>query len=120
VCIPPEGDADYSTRWKEIKRLFTQGYLDQVLTGEIRNTPCLSRGEASIRQRRFWEQSIRDQEDLNRHRDHIHYNPVKHELVQSVSDWPWSSIHRYVKEGYYETGWGESVGQEIRRMSCGE
>jgi len=36
-----------------------------------------------------------------RHRDYIHYNPVKHGLVQGASAWPWSSFHRYVRIGYY-------------------
>jgi putative transposase len=52
--------------------------------------------------------------------DYIHYNPVKHGLVQTVSDWPWSSFHRYVKMGYYETNWGEAVRQEVKEMVCGE
>jgi putative transposase len=38
----PEGDSDYSTRWKEIKRLFTLGYLQHIGPGGFRNT---SRGK---------------------------------------------------------------------------
>ena len=57
-------------------------------------------------QRRFWEHRIRDLEDLNRHLDYIHYNPVKHGLVPSVKAWPWSTFHRYVREGYYDSDWG--------------
>jgi putative transposase len=120
IWILPEEDADYSTRWKEIKRLFTKGYLAQIGPGEARNQSRLSRGEAAIWQRRFWEHTIRDEEDLNRHRDYIHYNPVKHGLVRSVSDWPWSSFHRLVKMGYYPSGWGEEVEQDIKEMACGE
>ncbi len=120
IWILPEGDADYSVRWKEIKRLFTKGYLREVGPGEKRNKSRLSRGEAAIWQRRFWEHTIRDEEDLNRHRDYIHYNPVKHGLVQSVSAWPWSSFHRYVKMGYYQNEWGEEIGQVVKEMVCGE
>ena len=116
----PEGDANYSKRWGEIKRLFTKGYLDQIGPGGIRNESRMRRGEAAIWQRRFWEHTIRDEADLNRHRDYIHYNPVKHGLVRRVVEWPWSSFHRYVKMGYYERGWGEAVGEEVRRMGCGE
>jgi putative transposase len=81
IWILPEDDADFSNRWKEIKRLFTKGYLQHVGTGEERNESRRSRGEAAIWQRRFWEHTIRDDQDLNRHRDYIHYNPVKHGLV---------------------------------------
>ena len=57
--------------------------------------------EAALWQRRFWEHQIRDEKDLQRHINYIHYNPVKHELVQNTADWPWSTYHRFVKEGFY-------------------
>ena len=44
----PEGDANYSKRWGEIKRLFTKGYLDQIGPGGIRNESRMRRGEAAI------------------------------------------------------------------------
>jgi putative transposase len=53
----------------------------------------------TIWQRRFWEHQIRNERDLQRHVDYIHYNPVKHGLVRQVEDWPWSTYHKYVKEG---------------------
>ena len=90
----PEGDAEHSMRWKEIKRLFTKSYLVKVGPGEERNESRLKTGEAAIWQRRYWEHMIRDEEDLWRHLDTIHYNPVKHGLAQRVADWPWSSFHR--------------------------
>ncbi|HSF80851.1 MAG TPA: hypothetical protein VLA49_06435, partial [Anaerolineales bacterium] len=88
--------------------------------GEMRSASRMKRGEAAIWQRRFWEHIIRDEADLNRHRDYLHYNPVKHGLVSSVSAWPWSSFHRYVRQGYYERYWGEAIGEEYNGMSCGE
>lgn len=116
----PDGDRDFSLRWKEIKRLFTKGYLQQVGPGEERNESRLKKGEAAIWQRRFWEHTIRDEQDLNRHLDYIHFNPVKHGLVKSVAEWPWSSIHRFVTMGYYENGRGGEVGEQIGAMRCGE
>jgi putative transposase len=127
VCLLPEhlhciwslteGEAGYPLRWKEIKRLFTRSYLALVGPGEERNTSRLKQGEAAIWQRRFWEHLIRDEQDLHRHMDYIHYNPLKHGLVQRVVDWPWSSFHRYVRMGYYERDWGGALEEEMR---CGE
>ncbi len=57
--------------------------------------------ERGVWQRRFWEHQIRDERDLQRHVDYIHYNPVKHGLVENVEDWPWSSYHRWVREMPY-------------------
>jgi len=39
------------------------------------------------------------------HLDYIHVNPVKHGLAQWPADWPWSSFHRYLKDGWYEPNW---------------
>jgi putative transposase len=97
----PENDADYSKRWSSIKGHFSRTYLS--LSGQHRQ-PSSSRarkGEVCIWQRRFWEHQIRDENDLQRHVDYIHYNPVKHGLVHCVEDWPWSTYHKYVKEGFY-------------------
>ena len=34
------------------------------------------------------------------------WNPVKHGLVPSVRDWPWSTFHRHVQAGQYDIDWG--------------
>lgn len=38
---------------------------------------------------------------MQRHVDYIHYNPAKHGLVQKVEEWPWSTYHKYVRDGFY-------------------
>ncbi|MDX9865872.1 MAG: transposase [Anaerolineaceae bacterium] len=116
----PEGDADFSVRWKEIKRLFTKSYLAQIGPGGKRNDSRIKQQEAAIWQRRFWEHTIRDEQDLNHHIHYIHYNPVKHGYVQSVRDWPWSSFHRYVREGLYEADWGTGVEETLFVSDYGE
>ena len=109
VWTLPDGDADYSTRWREIKRLFSKGISQSLEQKEPDSLSRQNRHEATVWQRRFWEHSIRDEEDLNRHIDYIHYNPVKHGLVEQVVDWEWSSFHRYVKLGYYVPKWGAAI-----------
>ncbi len=37
--------------------------------------------------------------------DYIHFNPVKHGLVERLTDWPHSSFHRYVASGVYPVDW---------------
>ena len=101
----PDGDADYSMRWKEIKRLFSKGFLAEIGPGEERNLSRIKRREAAIWQRRFWEHTICDEIDLEEHLDYIHYNPIKHGLVERVVDWPYSSFTRFVKEGIYDIDW---------------
>ena len=57
-------------------------------------------------QPRFWEHHIRGEEDLGRHLDYIHYNPVKHGYAASPAGWPYSSFARFVRAGVYSEGWG--------------
>lgn len=101
----PENDANYSIRWREIKRLFTKQYLIEIGPGQQRNTSRQKRKEAAIWQRRFWEHAIKDDEDLERHLDYIHYNPIKHGYVEKASDWMWSSFHKFVNQGIYNKHW---------------
>ena len=97
----PPGDADFSTRWHDIKARFAA----QIPRGERLAARRLKKGERGIWQRRFWEHAIRDEGDYERHVDYIHYNPVKHGYAMRVADWPYSSFHRYVRSGIYNLEW---------------
>ncbi len=108
IWVLPEGDQNYSVRWKEIKSQFTKRYLSEVSPEETLNPSRQKRGEAAVWQRRFWEHAIRDDEDMARHIEYIHYNPVKHGHVEQVKDWNWSSFHRYLAEGFYDPEWGKA------------
>ena len=72
----------------------------------IQTASRLDKGEQGLWQRRFWEHQIRNENDLAWHIDYIHYNLVKHGLVNSSSAWPYSSFHSYVKQGDYDADWG--------------
>jgi putative transposase len=104
----PEGDHDYSGRWNMLKGLFSKRFLAAGGQHTPRNRSRRAREEAGLWQRRYWEHWIRDEEDLRRHVDYIHYNPVKHGYARRAGDWPWSSFQRFVREGWYEPGWGEA------------
>ena len=101
----PEGDADFALRWRLIKSAFSRA----LPNGEHVSRSRAIRGERGIWQRRYWEHSIRDDNDFARHMDYIHINPVKHGLVARVSDWPYSSFHRMVKLGIYPEDWAGDV-----------
>jgi putative transposase len=98
----PSDDADFSARWRIIKSNFSRGFT----AASSRTLSKLKKREKGIWQRRYWEHAIRNESDLKRHVDYIHFNPVKHRLVSRVSDWPHSSFHRYVKEGSLPHDWG--------------
>lgn len=103
--LPPD-DADFSTRWMLIKA----GFSRQVTSEESVNSSRARKGERGIWQRRFWEHQIRDDNDLQRHVDYIHINPVKHGYVDRASAWPWSSLHRYIRHGLLSEDWAGDPG----------
>ena len=105
VWLLPEGDADFGSRWSIFKSGFSRG----LPAAPSRSRSKIAKRERGIWQRRFWEHAIRDDADLERHVDYIHYNPVKHELVSRVTDWPHSSFHRYVERSILPADWGGDV-----------
>jgi putative transposase len=102
----PEGDADFSGRWRAIKQFVSRRM----------EAPLSERGEKPVWQRRFWEHLIRDEEDWRRHLDYIHYNPVRHGLVDAPEDWPYSSFSTAIEKGWYEPGWGHNEPERLRGM----
>jgi putative transposase len=107
ICSLPEDDYDFSTRMQSIKRHFVAS-----LTCNGVGLRFNAQRECDLWQSRFWEHTIRDEADLERHVDYVHFNPVKHGLVAAVEDWPYSSFHRYVREGRLPIDWGGRVGRE--------
>lgn len=103
----PPNDSDFSTRWRLIKSGFAKSIPKQELLSKVRK----DRGERGIWQRRFWEHLIRDDEDYRRHVEYCYINPVKHDLVTRVRDWPYSSFHRDVRAGIFSEDWAGEAEQ---------
>lgn len=107
----PPSDSDYSSRWRLIKGHITYHRKDG---GDMPATESRRlKGERAVWQRRFWEHLIRDERDWQRHVEYIHYNPVKHGLVQAPVEWKYSSFHNHVKQGLYPADWGAGEALEI-------
>jgi putative transposase len=102
----PEKDTNYSTRWAWIKKEFTKAWLAAGGAEQHRSWSRRRERRRGVWQRRFWEHTIWDADDFERHFDYIHYNPVKHGLAECPSDWPFSSFHRWVRLGVYPKEWG--------------
>jgi putative transposase len=106
IMTLPLADTDFSGQWRRIKSLFSRQIAarDETVRTNLK-------GEYSLWQRRFWEHTVRDEEDFARHVDYIHYNPVKHGLASRVRDWPYSSFHQYVRQGVLPEDWGGVVNE---------
>ncbi|MBU0651866.1 MAG: transposase [Proteobacteria bacterium] len=121
----PEGDHDFSVRWRLIKTRVSRECAEALEETAVEIVGCVSdsvthknnsrmrRKESDLWQRRFWEHAIRDERDYAAHCDYIHYNPVKHGLCKSPGDWPYSTFHRFVRQGTYPVDWGAGVEPKI-------
>jgi putative transposase len=114
----PPGDNDFAKRWGLIKAGFTKQAKHLFHREAWMHESKRKRRERTLWQRRYWEHQIRNEEDYRRHMDYLHYNPVKHGLVTRVMDWPYSTFHRYVKQGVYAEDWGGGV--ELESGEFGE
>lgn len=105
----PEGDADFARRWSHIKRCVSRECGEAYKRHEWLSASKQRHHESTLWQRRYWEHRIRDQDDYRRHMDYIHYNPVRHGLCKRPVLWPWTTLHRYIREGVYPSGWAAPV-----------
>jgi putative transposase len=87
---------DYSKVMHSIKRNYTVNYKKRHSISS----------DFTVWQKRFWDHVIRDDYDLSKHLDYIHWNPVKHGYVKHPEDWPHSSIFDWFERGYYPDHWG--------------
>lgn len=90
-----DDSGDYPRLWRDIKTGFTRS-----LNSQAGSSPW---------QARYWEHTIRDDNDLHRHIDYVHANPLKHGLVTRIADWPHSTFHRYVRDGLLPVDWSGTM-----------
>lgn len=108
IIMVPEKIEEYPKIIHAIKYSFTRNIQDGgiVIPPYELSESKLTKGDKGIWQRRYHEHTIRDEKDLYNHLDYIHYNPVKHGLVQKVKDWKHSSFEKFVKQVNYDFNWG--------------
>ena len=102
----PPGDDAYPARWGWIKKEFTKAWLAVGGLEQPMSALRTRRGDRGVWQTRYWEHTIANEQDFDRHFDYVHYNPVKHRHVRCPADWKHSSFDRWVAQGVYDSNWG--------------
>ncbi len=102
--LPPD-DARFPLRWAWIKKEFTKRWLLAGGPEQPRTEGRRRDGRRGVLQPKYWEHTLRDDHDFERHMDYIHFNPVRHGLVRCPREWPYSSFHRWVKCHVYPEDW---------------
>lgn len=99
LTFPP--GVDYQN---ELIRAFKQRYTNLLANlGLVRAlTP---NHPNAVWQCNYWQLYIDSERSWREHVHFIHYNPVYHQLVERVEDWPHSTFHQYVEEGRLSNDW---------------
>ncbi len=105
--LPPNHD-DFSIRGLLIKGGVSKRGKEYENPALLSNSR-VERGESSLWQRRFWEHYLGDEQDLIKHLDYVHFNPVKHGYVEQPRDWRYSTFRRCVARGLYRIDCGAGV-----------
>ena len=87
----PPGDADCASRWRAVKIAFSNAVR--------KARPAAPRG-AAIWQRHYQQHAVIDDHHYRRLVDYVHANPVSHGICAQPFEWPWSSVHRFVAQGF--------------------
>jgi len=87
----PPGDHDCSSRWRAVKIAFSKALRKSLVT---------SSPDGAIWERQYQQFRVQDEVQYAALIDYMHTNPMRHGLCESVSDWPWSSLHRFMSSGF--------------------
>lgn len=101
IMTLPENNGNFSLRWNLINGIFSR----QLPIMEFISPIQKNRRERGIWQKRFWEHLIRNDLDFEHHVNYIHYNPVRHGYVAHPIDWPYSSVHQFIRNGILLPQW---------------
>ncbi len=105
LILYPKDINNYPKIISSIKHYFSRN-VGQVCPTDDLKIGYKNKQEKGIFQRRYWKHTIKNEEELNKQINYIHYNPVKHGYIHSVKDWDFSSFHKFVQLGLYEENWG--------------
>ncbi len=106
LLLTSDPKGDFSEVMQSAKRNLTQNY---------KRAHAL-RAPLKLWQRGFWDHVVRNEKDLEKGFDYIHFNPVKHGYVLRPEDWPHSTYRHWLERGYYELGWGYAEPRGIEGM----
>lgn len=87
----PPGDHDCASRWRAVKIAFSKALNKAGMAGVQ---------ESAIWERHFRHYRVADGAEYATLVDYVHTNPVHHRVCERPSEWPWSSLHRFMSAGF--------------------
>jgi len=91
LIITPQNVMEYPKIIKAIKYNFTRRYENQTIE---QSHSRYKKKMKAIWQKRYYEHTIRDEEDYQRCVEYIYLNPIKHQYVKNITEWQYSSYYK--------------------------
>jgi putative transposase len=92
----PPGDHDCASRWRAVKIAFSKALNKSGLA----LSSLAGAADAAIWERHYRDYRVVDDDDYTALVDYVHSNPMRHGLCEQASEWPWSSLHRFLAAGF--------------------
>ncbi len=92
--IIESGNKDISDIIHNFKITYSRSYRNRINPGRVW-------------QNRFWDHSIRNDLDFERHLNYIHFNPIKHGLIDDPLKYQYSSIRKFCDDYDYSPDWNK-------------
>jgi putative transposase len=89
----PPGDHDCATRWRAVKIAFSKALHKTGLA-------LSGAADAAIWERHYRDYRVGDDHEYTTLIDYVHSNPMRHGFCEQASEWPWSSLHRFIAAGF--------------------
>ena len=86
TIITPSNALEYPKIISSLKRYFSKKCPKKYYADIIQSIAREESGYLPVWQKRFFEHTIRYEKDFRFHLDYIHYNPIKHGLVNQAKE----------------------------------
>ena len=95
MIISPETASEYPKIIRAIKYHFSTHLESKFYAHLTQSSSRCRRGSKAVWQKRYYEHTIRDEKDYREKCQYMFNNPVKHDYVECVEDWIYSSFRRH-------------------------
>jgi putative transposase len=93
LLLTPQNATDYPKIIASIKAYFSM-HCDEKYYAHLEQTHSRHKKRyKAVWQKKYYEQTIKNEKDFNVHLKYIYNNPVKHGLVEKSEDWVYSSFY---------------------------
>ena len=96
IILTPQNAKEYPHIIRTIKQYFSKHCEAKYYEHLEQSVSRYKEGYKPIWQKKYYEHTIRDEKDYLEKMEYIQFNPIKHQLVEDINDWEYSSFVKKV------------------------